>query len=75
MTGERSATLSRPAARRLDGVLGRNRLTEREEVIDGQLGTVSDIRNRIELETTELVISAKVIEEVVPLLGDYYTPA
>lgn len=73
-TGERSATLSRSAARRLDDVLGRNKLTEREQVIDGRLGTVSDIRNRIELQTDGgEIVTAKVIEEVVPQLGAFYT--
>ena len=44
----REVHLTQAAARRLDDVLGRNKLSEREVVVTGRLGTVSDIRNRVE---------------------------
>lgn len=69
----REVTLDRAAARRLEDVLGRNKLTERQEQIEGRLGTVSDIRNAIELQTDGDILRAKVIEELVPELGAFYT--
>jgi len=69
-----SATLNRPTARALSDALARNRMTEDQEVLTGHLGTVSDIRNRIELQTDQaVIIQARVIDEVVPLLAHFYT--
>lgn len=70
----RAVRLTRAAARRLDDVLGRNKMSERETVLDGRLGTVSDLRNRVELQTdVGNIVSARVIEEIVPELGRFYT--
>lgn len=69
----RSVLLTKVGARALSDALGRNRLTEDQEVLAGHLGTVSDIRNRIELQTEERIISARVIDELVPQLADYYS--
>lgn len=70
----RDVQLTTPVASRLGDVLGRNQLSERQVEIDGHLGTVSDIRNQVELQTPEgRVIRARVIDELVPLLGDYYS--
>lgn len=68
------ATLTHLSAQRLSDALGRNRMTERQEVITGHLGTVSDIRNRVELQPDEgPIIRATVIDELVPQLAAYYT--
>lgn len=73
-TQPRDVSLTLAAARRLDDVLGRNKMTEREAVLEGRLGTVSDIRNRVELQTDAGdIVAAKVIEEIVPQLATYYT--
>ncbi|WP_421743314.1 hypothetical protein [Cellulomonas sp.] len=69
----RSVLLDRAAARALSDALGRNRLTEDQEVLIGHLGTVSDIRNRVELQTESEIITARVIDEVVPLLAQFYS--
>ncbi|WP_125812657.1 hypothetical protein [Actinoplanes sp. ATCC 53533] len=69
----RQAIFSKPVAARLGDALLRNLASEALEVIDGRLGTVSDIRNRIELETSGGVVSASVIEELVPRLAEFYT--
>ncbi len=70
----RTVSLTRAAARRLSDVLGRNKMTERETLIEGRLGTVSDLRNRVELQTNDGdIISSRVIEEIVPMIGQYYT--
>ncbi|UJP40817.1 hypothetical protein [Cellulomonas palmilytica] len=65
--------LNKAAARALSDALGRNRLTEDQEVLVGHLGTVSDIRNRIELQTQDEIISARVVDELVPQLAQYYS--
>lgn len=70
---QRVVGLSRQEARRLEDVLGRTKLSEREQQITGRLGTVSDIRNAVELETNDGVIRAKVVDELVPELGKFYT--
>jgi hypothetical protein len=74
-TGElREARLGRFEASRLSDVLSRNRATERQLVLEGHLGTVSDIRNRVELQTRQGdIIRARVIDEIVPQLGEYYS--
>lgn len=69
----RRVVLNRAAARSLSDALGRNRLTEDQEVMVGHLGTVSDIRNRIELQTEDRIIAARVIDELVPQLADFYS--
>lgn len=69
-----SAFLTKVTAQRLGDVLGRNKMTERQEVVDGRLGTVSDLRNRVELQTDEGdILAASVVDEIVPLLGAFYT--
>lgn len=70
----REVFLTRPTARRLDDVLRMNKMSERATTIVGRLGTVSDIRNRVEIQLDEeRVISAKVADEVVPTLAEYFT--
>ncbi|MGI5523591.1 hypothetical protein ACQEUX_22045 [Micromonospora sp. CA-259024] len=70
----RDAVFSKPIAQRLGDVLDRNHLTEEQAVIEGRLGTVSDIRNRIELQMDDgKVITASVIDELVPELGQFFT--
>ncbi|MEV1295758.1 hypothetical protein [Pseudonocardia sp. NPDC049635] len=66
------AELNESGARRLGDILGRNRATEEQVVEHGRLGTISDIRNRIELDTGDRVIQAQVVEELVPRLGDFF---
>jgi hypothetical protein len=71
---EREVELTQTAARRLDDILGRNKMSERETILDGRLGTVSDIRNRVELQMPDgRIIPARVIEEIVPQLAAFYT--
>jgi hypothetical protein len=71
---QQQARLTRQVAQRLDDILGRNKMTERDVVLHGRLGTASDLRNRVELETdTGEIVAARVIEEVVPLLGQFFT--
>ncbi|MBK1784714.1 hypothetical protein [Prauserella cavernicola] len=73
-TGQSRDTLfTRTAARRLGDVLSRNRVTEEEVILEGALGTVSNIRNRVELDTGDGVIQARVVDELVPRLGDFYS--
>jgi hypothetical protein len=70
---ERREVFSKPIAARLGDVLARNQITEEQLTIEGRLGTVSDIRNRIELQTASgEVITAAVIEELVSQLGRYF---
>lgn len=70
----RTASLTKVAAQRLGDVLGRNKMSDRQTVIEGRLGTVSDLRNRVELETDEGdIVPARVVEEIVPSLRDFYT--
>ena len=68
-----TSTLSKASAARLRDVLDRNRISERKVKYEGHLGTVSDIRNRIELQTEEGIIPAKVVDELVPELAAYYS--
>jgi hypothetical protein len=70
---EAAAELTASGARRLGDILGRNRVTEEQVVETGLLGTVSNIRNRIELDTGANVIAARVIEELVPRLGEFFS--
>jgi hypothetical protein len=73
LTGdEGGAELTTVAARRLGDILSRNRLVEEQIVEVGLLGTVSNIRNKIELATDAGIISARVVEELVPRLRDLY---
>lgn len=69
------AMLSRRVAQRLDDVLQRNRISEHSTQITGHLGTVSDIRNRVEIvsDLDAQLIRANVAEEMVPNLGEYYS--
>lgn len=71
---QQEARLTRQVAQRLDDILGRNKMTEQDVVLHGRLGTASDLRNRVELETDAgEIVPARVIEEVVPLLGQFFT--
>lgn len=75
-TGQRFETdFSKTAASRIGDVLSRNRVTEEQEVVVGMLGTVSNIRNKVELDTQSAtgVIQARVADELVPQLRDYFT--
>lgn len=69
----RTTAVTKRSATRLRDVLGRNTETEEQVTIRGRLGSVSDIHNRIDLQATEGVINAKVTDELVPELGDFYT--
>jgi hypothetical protein len=69
----RTAILDKRVARSLGDALGRTRITEDQEVMVGHLGTVSDIRNRVELQTADKIISARVPDEVVPELARFYS--
>ncbi len=69
----RVVDMTQVVARRLDDVLGRNKLTEEQVVIEGRLGTASDIRNRVELQTPDRIVPAKVVDELVPDLAAYFT--
>ena len=68
-----SGALTMQSATRLRDVLGRNTESEERVVHRGRLGTVSDIDNRIDLQTAEEVISAKVTDDLVPELRQFYT--
>jgi hypothetical protein len=65
-------SLNPRGAARLRDVLGRNRASEETETMQGHLGSASEIRNRIELQTATDLIPAKVVEDLVPELREYF---
>lgn len=70
----REAMVDKRSARRLNDVLTMNRVTEHPDTLRGHLGTASEFhggRLEMQLETGEL-ISARVADELVTRLGDYY---
>lgn len=71
----RHATVDKQSARRLNDVLTMNRVTETTEVIRGHLGTASEFHGgRLEIQRDNGdVISAKVADDLVPRLGDFYS--
>lgn len=71
----RRATADRRAALRLNDVLTMNKLTERPITLQGHLGTASEFhggRVEIQLADTGDVVPARVADELVSSLGDYY---
>lgn len=71
----RRATVDTRVARRLNDVLTMNRVTEATEVIRGHLGTASEFHGgRLEIQRDNgAVISAKVADDLVPRLGEFYS--
>jgi hypothetical protein len=71
-TEPHEASLNERGAARLRDVLGRNRAREETTTMQGHLGTASDIRNRVELQTEAGVVPAKVVDALVPELREYF---
>lgn len=71
----RHSTVDKQSARRLNDVLTMNRVTETTEVIRGHLGTASEFHGgRLEIQRDNGdVISAKVADDLVPRLGEFYS--
>lgn len=71
----RQVTVDTRAARRLNDVLTMNRVNETTEVIRGHLGTASEFHGgRLEIQRDSGdVISAKVADDLVPRLGEFYS--
>ncbi|CAM3245187.1 hypothetical protein NODU109028_06280 [Nocardioides dubius] len=71
----RHATVNKESARRLNDVLTMNRVTETTEIIRGHLGTASEFHGgRLEIQRDNGdVISAKVADDLVPRLRDFYS--
>lgn len=71
----RQSTMDKGAARRLNDVLTANRVNETLNKIQGRLGTASEFRGgRIEiLQPNGEVVSARVADELVPRLGEFYS--
>lgn len=65
-------SLNPRGAGRLRDVLGRNRASQETETMQGHLGSASEIRNRIELQTATDLVPAKVVEDLVPELREYF---
>lgn len=70
----RHATVNKQSARRLNDVLTMNRVTEVTETVRGHLGTASEFHGgRLEIQRDNAeVISAKVADDLVPRLGEFY---
>lgn len=71
----RHANVDKQSARRLNDVLTMNKVTETTETIRGHLGTASEFHGgRVEIQRDDGdVISAKVADDLVSQLGDYYS--
>lgn len=71
----RHAIVDKRSARRLNDVLTMNRVTEDTETIHGYLGTASEFHGgRLEIQRDSgEVISAKVSDDLVPRLGEFYS--
>lgn len=71
----RQVSVDQRSAQRLNDVLTRNKVTEKTETIRGHLGTASEFHGgRIEIQlATGDVVSAKVADDLVPLLGRFYS--
>lgn len=71
----RHVTVDNRSARRLSDVLTMNRVTETIETIHGHLGTASEFHGgslEIQRDTGE-VISAKVADDLLPRLGEFFS--
>lgn len=71
----REVAVTKRTAQRLNDVLTLNKVTERPHTLFGYLGTASEFHGgRVEIRTDEgTVVTAKVAEDLVPRLGDYYS--
>lgn len=71
----RHSSVDKRSAQRLNDVLTRNKVTEMSEVIRGHLGTASEFHGgRVEIQRdTGEVISAKVSDDLVPMLGGFFS--
>jgi hypothetical protein len=71
----RHVIVDKQSARRLNDVLTMNRVTESTETIRGHLGTASEFHGgRLEIQQDNgEVISAKVADDLVPRLGDFFS--